>query len=811
MYAKVAFPIPYDEFFTYRVPADLQSVVTPGMIVTAQLGAKPAVGVILEIDRSSDFSGRGIKEIDSVGSTDMTISAELLALLKSVALRYGTTSGMAIKSALPPGTLQRKKLYLYPGPQAFISDQYPEVQELLDRILAAPGTVLYNKIKSEGKRVLGAVDILIRQGKISLSPFKTGKSTKETWLAPIVKSIPDNMRLSEKARSLLAAVLGAPRGINKKSLSELGFSSSIAATLQKKGLIEFELRDKTIADIGGMVSLPDETVVELTLWQRAVLASVEEALAKDIYRGILLFGVTSSGKTQVYLEAARSAMAAGKSVLVLVPEISLTPQIVVRFQRALGIEPSVWHSRLSPGERAIVFRQVNRGEKKLVIGARSAIFSPLENLGLIIVDEEQDNSFKQEDPAPRYNARDLAIERGKLSGATVILGSATPSAESYQAARKGDLELHILPQRVAGKKPPKIEIISTAFPKDETKKTKPVFPRGFWPISEKLHTEISIRLKNNEQVILLLNRRGYSSSVVCFECGWLGKCPDCDIGWTYHKTGNKLVCHFCGLEQKGPTLCPECGSARLSFRGAGTEKLEETLKDLFPKARVKRLDSDSATGKWEARDILDEFGHGKIDILLGTQMVAKGHHFPSVAFVGVIGADVGLSLPDFRASERVLQLLIQAAGRAGRSSRHHDPGLVMIQSFSPQNPIFGYLLKDDYGSFLDDELTVRQALRYPPFSRLILIETSSANSGKAMSMAGKIKGKLNELNADRECEILGPSKSAIFKRGKQYRFQILIKTPVSFDSNPILASIRQTARESRGVSVKIDVDPVNFL
>jgi primosomal protein N' (replication factor Y) len=458
-----------------------------------------------------------------------------------------------------------------------------------------------------------------------------------------------------------------------------------------------------------------------------------------------------------------------------------------------------------------MFKAARSGKGRLVIGARSAIFCPLENLGLIIVDEEQDHSYKQDDPAPRYNARDLALKRGQIAGAVVVLGSATPSVESYHAAACGKLDFLTLPQRVAGSGNPGIKIISTAIKPEQKRDSRLVFPRGFWPISEALYTELSIRMKRKEQVIILLNRRGYSSSVVCFECGWLGKCPDCDIGWTYYKSRNKVACHYCGMEKMGPTVCPKCESANLSFRGAGTERLEETLRQLFPGATIRRLDSDVALRKWKSRDILDEFGRGGFRILIGTQMVAKGHHFPAVGFVAIIGADIGLSLPDFRATERVLQLLVQASGRAGRSGKKSASGTVMVQTFAPQAIIFKYLKAHDYTGFLESEIKVREAMGYPPFKKLIQAIVSSNSPSKASRGAKSLKEDIKDISVDKHIEVLGPAQSPIFKRGKHYRFQILLKIALEDEPEDLLRVLNEAARRARGFSVKIDVDPLTFV
>ena len=815
MFARIAFPIPYIDYFTYLIPDRMSEYLRPGMIVKAPFGNLSAAGVVMGIVEESDVPSADIREIVGLRDPDLSIPSDLLDLVSYTARHYGTTPGMVLKSALPPGALQRRNVFFYPGFDQKEKKHDETVQKFIKKISDQPGRWSFGDLKQFDGITRRTVDSLISRGIISVSPFKTrrdeGPIGKERWLKATVDSIPEKIRLGPKARQLLEALIESGDGIRLSALKDMGFSPSSAATLHRRGLIRYEYRDRKIADIGSLKSLVKEEVLELTLWQRSALEKIEAAVGAGSHKGFLLYGVTSSGKTQVYLEAAKYAIEKGKSVLVLVPEITLTPQIIARFERFLKIAPLVWHSHLSPVERAGMFKAARSGKGRLIIGARSAIFCPLENLGLIIVDEEQDHSYKQDDPAPRYNARDLALKRGQITGAAVVLGSATPSVESYHAAVCGRLDLLTLPQRVAGRGDPKIEIISTAIRPETDRDSRPIFPRGFWPISEALYTELSIKMKRNEQVIILLNRRGYSSSVVCFECGWLGKCPDCDIGWTYYKSRNKVICHYCGIEKKGPAVCATCGSARLSFRGAGTERLEETLRQLLPEAPIKRLDSDVASKKWESRDILDEFGRGEFKILIGTQMVAKGHHFPAVSFVAVIGADTGLSLPDFRATERVLQLLIQASGRAGRSGKKSAPGLVMVQTFSPRSSVFGFLRAHDYIGFLESEMRVREAMGYPPFKRLLQIVISSTNASKASGAARRIKDDIKDSSVDKNIEVLGPAQSPVFKRGKHYRFQLLLKIPLGDELDSLLRVLNGAARQARGFSVKIDVDPVTFV
>ena len=813
MFAKVAFPLPHIEYFTYRIDLELAALARPGMMILAPFRDKSACGVILELTEKCDLPKAEIRDISGYGDPNLTVSPDVMALVHFTSRRYGATPGIVLKSVLPPGSMQMKKGCFYPGPVE-PKKEIPEMsREFLEYVAAHPGETSFKDLgRFEGISRL-KVDELIRKGILSLSPFNPSRRAlakgQEKWIKASADRIPDSVKLGNKSNKLLEFLICIKNGIQFSALESSGFSASSASALYRKGLIEYEYRDKAVPAAGGLKSLVKEVVLELTLWQRSAMEKIESALKSNVYRGFLVYGVTASGKTQVYLEAARIALGQGKSVLVLVPEISLTPQIVERFERFLGIKPLVWHSDLTPVEKYLIYKSVNSGRSNLLIGARSAVFCPLKNLGLIVVDEEQDGSYKQDDPAPRYNARDLAIERGRINNAVVILGSATPSCESYHAAKMGKLEILNLPQRVSGGPKPEVKIISTRI--DPGKGPASIFPGGFWPISVPLYEELSIRLKNREQVIMLLNRRGYSSSVVCFECGWLGKCPDCEIGWTYHKTGDKVMCHYCGKEQKGISVCPNCGSARMSFRGAGTQRLEETLKNLFPQAVMERLDTDIASKRWESRKILERFGRSEFQILLGTQMVAKGHHFPGVGLSAVIGADIGISLPDFRASEKVLQLLVQTAGRAGRSVRKKDPGLVMVQTFSPDNPIFEYLKKEDFAGFLEMELKTRKELGYPPFGRLILIVVSSPDKLKARNASRRLKDQIANLIAENDIETMGPAEAPIFKRGKLYRYHLLLKVGVTVEPENIIVSINNFAGKSRGAAISIDVDPMNFL
>jgi primosomal protein N' (replication factor Y) len=815
MFAKVALPVPHFDYFTYQIPIDVAGLVTPGMLVTVPFRNQAAIGVVLEICEESDISNEYIKEIIGVCDPELQAPSNILKLALYVSNQYLAPPGMVFKSILPPGTLIRRKQYFYPGINQNLANLDGSLRNFVLTISERPGQYTYSDLRNFEGVMRSDVDELIRIGLISVSPFREHLTKiprgKERWLRAKGESASPNLKEGSSSKALFEILLKIKDGISIKALQTQGISPSARETLIRHSLAEYFYQDKEFVESGGLKSLGKENAVELTLWQESALQRIVSSIDTGLNKGFLLYGVTSSGKTQVYLEATKHTLARGKSVLVLVPEISLTPQIIERFERFLGISPLVWHSHLSPTDRLLVFKSAKAGKCRLVIGARSAIFAPLQDLGLIVIDEEQDHSYKQDDPAPRYNARDVALERGNIDNATVLLGSATPSVESYYRSKIGELELLSLPQRVAGKGNPNIEVISTAFKTEPTAGKPTIFPRGFRPLSEPLYRELSIRLKKKEQAIILLNRRGYASAVLCFECGWLGKCPDCEIGWTYHKTQDRMICHFCGRSEKGPLACERCGSTRLSFRSAGTQRLEETLKRLLPDAKTIRLDSDVAGKKWGSRDILDAFGRGKYRILLGTQMVAKGHHFPRVGFVAVISADIGLSLPDFRASERVLQLLTQAAGRAGRSSKKGDPGMVMVQTFSPDDPVFSYLKAHDFVGFLEDEIKMRQALGYPPFKRLILLVVSATDNSRAKESAESLKNEISPVAIREDMEILGPAESPILKRGKLFRYQLLLK--ISHDAAPkeFLGVLNDFMKSSRGIDIRVDVDPVSFM
>jgi len=523
-------------------------------------------------------------------------------------------------------------------------------------------------------------------------------------------------------------------------------------------------------------------------------------------RTFLLHGVTGSGKTEVYLQAMAHALEQGKGAIVLVPEISLTPQTVERFKARFSSGPlqtlvAVLHSHLSTGERHDEWHKIRQGRARIVIGARSAIFAPVDPLGLVVVDEEHENSYKQEE-APRYHARDVAIMRGQMEGATVVLGSATPSMESFYNCASGKYTLLSLPERADDKKMPIVRVVDM---RQTMRKGKgiPVF-------SPQLKEAITQRLERKEQVILFLNRRGYSTSLQCPVCGYVAGCPNCSISLTYHRQDQKLCCHICGHTEPVPGACPnqKCRNPEIRYAGLGTQRVEETLLKLFPQARIKRMDSDALKRKDDFRRILSDFRVGKIDILLGTQMIAKGLHFPNVTLVGIIYADLALHQPDFRASERTFQLLTQVAGRAGRGDVE---GEVVVQAFTPFHPAIQYARRHDFAGFYEQELGFREQLKYPPLSRIALLTLKGRNEEKVKFSAEHLKRELEKtLSSITGLILAGPAPAPLMRADTYYRFQIMLRAEKMTALSRKLSELTQALVLPDDVSLSVDIDPVDL-
>lgn len=572
----------------------------------------------------------------------------------------------------------------------------------------------------------------------------------------------------------------------RKELVDISLSS-LNTLIKKNILLEKKLEHYRLS-----YNEKIEPKKELTNDQKSV---VDEVLANTGYFPYLLFGVTGSGKTEVYMELIEDALNKGKTSIVLVPEISLTPQMVLRFQKRFGDNIAAIHSALSDGEKYDEWRRIVKGEAKIVIGARSAIFAPLNNIGMIIIDEEHSDSYKQDDSNPRYNAKDIALLRGKYHNCPVIMGSATPSLEVFARAKKGVFKLLELPNRINGKSLPHINIVDM---NEMISKTKGHF-------SPVLLEAISARLLKNEQIILLLNRRGYSSFVTCKNCGYTFKCPNCDITLTYHKSSRTLRCHYCGYGTKVYDTCPECHEKSINDLGVGTEKVEEELNKLFPESRILRMDFDTTSRKGMHEKMIKAFKNHEYDILLGTQIVSKGLDFDNVTLVGVINADTSLNIPDFRSSETTFSLLAQVAGRAGRSDKE---GEVIIQTFNPEHYAIQYTKKHDYLGFYNREMSIRRELKYPPYYYICYVKISGKDNKYIYEESLKITKLFH--NKLISMIILGPSPCTIFKLNNIYRYGIILKYKKDEDLREVLNKVIEHYKDNRNIKIDVNFNPSHF-
>jgi primosomal protein N' (replication factor Y) (superfamily II helicase) len=633
----------------------------------------------------------------------------------------------------------------------------------------------------------------------------------------VVRALPpvgDLPKLTRRQEELWKFIQGAGEIPLQKLLQAADTTSGTVRRLEERGLVSITSCISERDPYAAEVILPTQPL-PLNSEQAVALGRILEAMDAlrtgkvdpPVKSSFLLHGVTGSGKTEIYLQAIAHALEQGQGAIVLVPEIALTPQTVERFKARFSSGPlqtmvAVLHSHLSGGERHDEWHKIRQGRARIVIGARSAIFAPVEPLGLIIVDEEHEHSYKQEE-APRYHARDLAVMRAQSENAVVVLGSATPSLESYYNAQRGKYVLLQLLVRADDKKLPLVRVVDM---RGEARRGKgiPIF-------SQILRDAIASRLEKKEQVMLFLNRRGYASSLQCPTCGYVAGCPNCSIALTYHRPAELLCCHICGHQEKAPTVCPQptCRNPAIRYAGLGTQRVEDTLRKLFPHARVERMDSDALKRKDDMPRILGQFRVGRIDVLIGTQMIAKGLHFPNVTLVGIIYADLSLHMPDFRAGERTFQLLTQVAGRAGRGDVE---GEVIVQAFSPYHPAIQYARRHDFEGFYEQELGYREQLKYPPVSRAAMLTFRSRNEDKARLSADHVKAELEKKLVDfKDLIIAGPAPSPLLKAEMHYRYQIMLRTRQMSKLSLAMADALHAIKLPEDVLMTVDVDPVNLL
>ncbi|MBN2711104.1 MAG: primosomal protein N' [Planctomycetes bacterium] len=736
-YAAVVVEAPVTQVYHYKIPSELTGRVLPGARVTVPFGHRRINGFCVEVTEESPIDEGKLKNISKVGSEDELVPPDLLSLTKWIASYYCSGWGTVLTAAVPSA----------------VRNESSTRQELFVSLAVTP---------DEARR----------------HAFE------------LVKKAPKQSAVIAKLLEL------QPDGPVSALMLEEATSSSRASikSLEQKGILTFDLKNsvkalKTLKEKHKDIVLNDE--------QKCALERVNASIDRSEFNTFLLYGVTGSGKTEVYLRAMQHALAKGRSVLVLVPEISLTPQTVERFRNKAG-EVAVLHSNMSDGQRAETWRTLKRGDVRVIVGARSAVFAPLENLGLVIIDEEHEKTFKQ-DNDPRYNARDVAIVRARENNAVVILGSATPSLESWENAGSGKYELIQLLSRAGEGRLPNTEVVNL---RDEWADRKQQVV-----VSRLLEKEIIKCLHNEEQVILFLNRRGFNTYVQCSQCGEVLTCENCDISLTYHRKQGKLRCHYCDHESGIPEKCPMCGARPLKFTGTGTERVEDIVDKLFPDARILRMDSDTMKGRDAHATALSAFAAGEYDILLGTQMVTKGFDFPNVTVVGVLSADSAINLPDFRAAERTFQLVTQVVGRAGRASK---PGKAIIQAFQPDHYSIQYAISQDFKGFAEHELADRKSLGYPPYGKLVRLLGKAKDERKLIQAMSDLSSDLRAA-APRSMMVLGPSECALGRIKGEHRVQILVKAASHAEVRSMILSIKNKVDKSRGVRINIDVDPISML
>ena len=817
-FAQVAVPVHLRKLFTYRLTPAMQRSAQVGSRVMVQLGTKSMSGYIVallpQLRAGTSLVESEIKGIQELLDVEPPLTTEVLELTRWVSEYYAAPWGEVMRAALPAGI------------NATVEQTIRITSEGRNQISQAIET-------SDKSR---ALEMLAGEGEFEINAFclRIGLARPTAWLRELeadgfVERSYRTHRTATSAKRRRAVRLAEPASSDTTSapqrttpaqqraqqalkehpehalpvadlVKQAGISESVIRTLVKRGVViefEQELRRDPLAH----ASLPQADRLTLTAAQTTALSLVEEPLKNRVFAPILVHGVTGSGKTEIYVRAMHRALELNRGAMMLVPEISLTPILSRRLRAHFGDLIAIFHSSLSRGERFDEWSRLRSGEARVVLGTRSAVFAPVRDLGLIVIDEEQDSSYRQEE-SPFYHARDTAIVRAQKESAVVLLGSATPSLESFHNAQSGKYQLVQLPDRIANRPLARAENIDM----------REVFARRKKPVafSDQLLDAIAQTHARKEQTIILLNRRGYSSFILCRSCGESIECPNCDVTLTYHRSDQTLVCHYCNHHQRAPSACPNCASKYIYYVGEGTEQIEELLRQRFPQMRIGRIDRDTKARRRDFEQTLLDFGRGEIDLLVGTQMLAKGHDFPNVTLVGVISVDAGLALPDFRAAERTFQLITQVAGRAGRGDL---PGRVLIQTYHPHHYALRHATAQDYRGFYDEEIRHRRNHGYPPFVALALLLVRHKDPARARDTAQQLRNFLTEANDDHSARILGPAPAPFARLRNEHRIQILMKSRSRKQMRAVIDEAMRKFEEAGGDTraVTLEIDPVSMM
>ncbi|HEY3929232.1 MAG TPA: primosomal protein N' [Candidatus Koribacter sp.] len=811
-FCDVALPVPLDANFTYKIE-----------------GADPAVGARVMVPfRQQKLSGVVVKVHDdpppveaklvlSVLDSDPVLNEQLIELGRWIASYYIAPLGEVFRTMLPLGAEFRRATgyritdkgqeALYAGAEVGSSlrakkdTEHQMLEYSVLNHLAGGEVIREQSLRSATGASREVFRTMTAKKWIAREDLSAVRDASRTVDVAVLKEV--NGKINANQQSILLALKAAPDGrLRVDQLRDLvadgkAVPRSTLQTLVKRGIVEI-VEEPAGFSVSSLK--PRKLEFLFTPAQQEALRFINTGVDSRTFTSALLHGVTGSGKTAVYLSAMQEVLLAGRSAILLVPEIGLTPAVAADLYEIFGDQVAILHSGLSDDERAEQWHQIRRGEKRMVVGTRSAVFAPVADLALIIVDEEHDHSYKQEE-VPRYHARDVAVMRAKMTGATVVLGSATPSMESYYNAEKKKYALLSLPGRVQARPLPEVEVVDMRMEFQETGHES--------VLSRRLVEEVNARLEKGEQAMILLNRRGFANFVLCRACGETIQCRNCAIALTYHKRDRKLMCHYCGFLAPVPRTCPKCHSEHIQFFGMGSEKLEELLHATFPKARIGRLDRDTVRGRDDLENMLSALHNREIDLLVGTQMIAKGHDIHGVTLVGVVGADAALGMPDFRAAERTFQLLTQVAGRAGRGD---TPGKVLMQSYHPEHYVVEYASHHDFFGFYEKESRLRSWMHYPPYAALANVVVRSDKLNDALTWSG-VLGKWFESAPHEGVRVMGPAAAPIEKLKNDYRYHFILKSKSRERLNAVLREMMAHAGQKKipRTAVMVDVDALSLM
>lgn len=776
IFADVAIPVNVRDVYTYRIPAEMQESVVPGMRVYIPFSNRMAIGMVVHIhEKKPPFK---VKPIRQLLDKEPVMSEEMLKLTEWIHSYYFASWGEVIQAALPAGMNFVSEVWLRAEIPVVPPDLKPLELELMEALVASENhQILMDEAERRwGNSLKSRMGPLRKRDLISIweePRLKVSKRMETYWYWESDGKSKAQQILTEYAEKKIpkwvegiSELLEMELPLPKKVITENElFSSYVTKRIRDEGIIE-EREEAAREILPDLLHEPDE-IKELNDNQEDAFREIKKAIDQNTYSSFLLFGVTGSGKTEVYIHALKKALEMGKGGLVLVPEIALTPQTMKRFYQIFGDQIAILHSRQNEKERYEAWQKLRTGEKRIAIGPRSAVFAPIQNLGIILVDEEHDTSYKQEDPSPRYHGRDVALMRAYLNDAVLVCGSATPSMNMLYLCTRKKATLLELPSRHATATLPKVNII-------DLKQYKSAM-RG--PLAVPVFGAINEALEKNEQAIILFNRRGYASFLICESCGAIPECPHCSVSLKYHKKTRQLRCHYCGHSQRESNKCYACHKPDVTEMGSGTQRIEEEIQEIFSEARILRMDQDTTSGKDAHEKILSAFGRGDADILLGTQLVSKGLDFPNVTVVAVVNSDTELAFPSYRSSERMYQMLSQVSGRSGRGEK---PGVVFLQTWKPEHPAFQYVRFHNFKDFAREELKFRKGLFYPPFAKLIKIVFRSMNEQTVGKVAGQMKHSVYKTYKD--AVVLGPAPAAIYRMNNQFVWELFVKLQPDFNT-----------------------------